>query len=333
MIIDAAQKIHWINEAFTNITGFGPEEVLGKEPGDLLYGKDTAPATIEYIIEKMQQMQPFDCEIINYSKTGTKYWMHMQGQALFGEPGYCDQYFTTQIDITEKVLLEQKLTQEREGRLQEITAAILTAQENERTEIGKELHDNVNQILGATKLYIEMARALKYNRDIYLEKSCGYIVNVIEEIRKISKTMTPQGMDIIGLAESIKILLCDLRLILPSNTLFTEDGMDEIDVDPTLKLNIFRIVQEQLNNILKHAAASSIKIHLSRQAENIVLVMADNGKGCNPHEKRKGVGITNIISRANLHNGVVSVVSSPGNGYQLTVLFALHELIPVKIKG
>ena len=323
IITDASRKIIWVNSAFTLITGYTPEEVLGSAPGNLLYGKEMAVHTADYINKQMQQQEPFDCEISNESKTGVTYWMHLQGQALFDESGKCDRYFITQIDITEKKLLEDHLHKERQTRLTEITAAVLTAQENERAEIGKELHDNVNQILGATKLYIEMARAFKDHRDEYLEKSCAYIVEVIEEIRKISKTMTPQGLDIIGLVDSIKILLADLKQLLPLNTVFVEEGMQGLVMEPKLELNIFRIVQEQINNILKHADASSLEIHLSAEGKNIVLVMKDNGRGCNTAEKRKGVGITNITSRTALYRGKASIVSSPGNGFTLKVVLPL----------
>ncbi len=326
IITDTSRKIIWVNSAFTRITGYTQEEVLGTVPGNLLFGKETAAHTVDYINKKMQQEQPFNCEITNNSKYGVKYWMHLQGQALFDETGRCDRYFITQIDITEKKILENHLHQERQTRLTEITAAVLTAQENEREEIGKELHDNVNQILGATKLYIEMARAFTAHRDEYLEKSCGYIVEVIEEIRKISKTMTPQGMDIIGLVDSIKILLADLKQLLPVKTVFTEEGMQGLVIDPKLKLNIFRIIQEQINNILKHANATSLEIHLSAEGKNIVLVMKDNGKGCNTAEKSKGVGITNINSRTALYRGKTSIVSSPGKGFTLKVVLPLDAV-------
>jgi PAS domain S-box-containing protein len=101
---------------------------------------------------------------------------------------------------------ERKLAQERLTKQKEVTYAIQAAQENERSEIGKELHDNLNQILGAAKLYIEMAKTDEENREMCLEKSSGFIVDVIEEIRRISKTLSTPGMNM-GLFDSIKILI------------------------------------------------------------------------------------------------------------------------------
>jgi PAS domain S-box-containing protein len=222
----------------------------------------------------------------------------------------------------EKELVREKLTRQRA-----MTHAALLAQENERSEIGKELHDNLNQILGAAKLYIEMAKTDDENREMCLEKSSGFIVNVIEEIRRISKTLSTPGM-IMGLFESIKILLDDLITVHAIQIEFKRDGIDEDDLDEKLQLTIFRIVQEQLNNILKHANATCATINLTSRRNEIVLLISDNGDGCNLLTEDKGVGIINIKSRAELYNGKVTTMSKPGEGYTLKVVLRLNGRTP-----
>jgi signal transduction histidine kinase len=219
---------------------------------------------------------------------------------------------------SEKELVREKLTRQKA-----MTHAALVAQENERSEIGKELHDNLNQILGAAKLYIEMAKTDDENREMCLEKSSGFIVNVIEEIRRISKTLSTPGM-IMGLFDSIKILLDDLITVHAIKIEFQEDGIIEEEMDEKLQLTIFRIVQEQLNNILKHANATCATINLTKQGNQIVLLISDNGDGCNILKNENGVGIMNIKSRADLYNGRVTTVSNPGEGYKLKVVLRLN---------
>jgi signal transduction histidine kinase len=226
-------------------------------------------------------------------------------------------------DITRRVMLEKKLAQERKDRQSEITDAVLLAQESERENIGKEMHDNVNQVLGASKLYIEMARANLNKMDIYLVKSADYITHAIEELRKLSKILIPPGMQMLGLVGSIQVLVDDLKATHPIKLHFDSNGIILEDIPEKMQLNIFRMVQELLNNVLKHAKATRANIKLSRTKDEIKLVVSDNGMGCKLNILSKGVGIRNITSRAELFNGTVHVVSMPGEGYELTVLLPL----------
>jgi PAS domain S-box-containing protein len=325
IITDASENILWVNDAFTRITEYSAEEVIGRKPGSFLHGKETDPLIVNYLRQKMQDHELFDCEIINYTKSGHKYWIHMQGQPMLDDKGNCERFFAIETDITERKLLENKLKEERITKQEEITEAVLTAQEHERSDIGKELHDNVNQILGATKLYIEMAKADNEKKDVYLDEACGHLLNSIEEIRKISKRLVPQSMGLIGLGNSIKILVDDLLEIHPVNIQFNEEGIENADLDEKMQLNIFRIVQEQVNNILKHSAATRAVITLKKQNNEICLYISDNGKGCDMNKRKKGVGIRNILSRVELYKGSLAIESKPGQGYELKVVLPLNS--------
>jgi PAS domain S-box-containing protein len=258
-------------------------------------------------------------------------YVHDRAHIIYDVDGLASRMVGATQDITvrksaELKLLEseKKLVRERLTRQKAMTHAALVAQETERAEIGKELHDNLNQILGAAKLYIEMAKMDDENREMCLEKSSGFIVNVIEEIRRISKTLSTPGM-IMGLFESIEILLDDLITVHAIKIEFQADGINEEEMDEKLQLTIFRIVQEQLNNILKHANATYATINLRKQENEIVLLISDNGNGCNILKKEKGVGILNIKSRAELYNGIVTTISKPGEGYTLKVVLRLND--------
>lgn len=105
---------------------------------------------------------------------------------------------------------------------------------------------------------------------------------------------------------------------------FRRGGIDEEDLDERLQLTIFRIVQEQLNNVLKHAKATHATINLSRKGNKILLVISDDGEGSNILEAEKGVGIINIKSRVEFYHGSVTIVSKPGEGYELKVVLPLN---------
>jgi PAS domain S-box-containing protein len=253
---------------------------------------------------------------------GEYLYVHDRGHIIFINEVPARMIGATQ-DITRRVMLEKKLAQERKDRQSEITDAVLLAQESERENIGKEMHDNVNQVLGASKLYIEMARANLNKMDIYLVKSADYITHAIEELRKLSKILIPPGMQMLGLVGSIQVLVDDLKATHPIKLHFDSNGIILEDIPEKMQLNIFRMVQELLNNVLKHAKATRANIKLSRTKDEIKLVVSDNGMGCKLNILSKGVGIRNITSRAELFNGTVHVVSMPGEGYELTVLLPL----------
>lgn len=326
IITDIDGKITWVNSAFTRITEYEIEEVVGKIPGDLLFGRDTDPVTLEYVTQQIKSQLPYQCEIFNYSKSGRKYWMYVQGQPMFAENGECERFFAILTDISEKIDLQNKIAEERLSRHHELTGAVLTAQENERAEIGKELHDNLNQILGATKLYVEMAKTDDENRGMFLDKCSSYLKVVIEEIRKISKNMATPGIHTMGLFDCIKILIDDLVMVEPIDIKFYRNKVKEEDLDDKLQLQLFRIVQEQLNNILKHARAKHATIDIKSNGNNIILAISDDGVGCNISEKRNGVGIRNIMSRVDLYDGKTFIKSRPGEGFDLKVLLQIQKV-------
>jgi PAS domain S-box-containing protein len=255
--------------------------------------------------------------------SGDYAYVHERGHIFYDADKHATRMIGATQDITTRKLAEMQLVEERLTRQNEITQAVIKAQENERTGIGKELHDNMNQVLGAAKLYIEMAKTDEENRDMCLEKSSGYILQVIEEIRRISKTLATPGMHFIGLIESIKIVIADLNTLHALKVEFHEQGFGEKDMDENLQLNIFRIIQEQTNNILKHARATRANITLTKYTNRIVLLITDNGVGCELSKAKKGVGIMHIRSRAELFHGKVTILSKPGNGYALKVILPL----------
>lgn len=324
IITDAEQQITWVNEAFTAITGYTMEEVMGKKPGTFLQGEETNPETVALLNERIKNQLPFDCKMVNYTKAGDKFWVHLEGQALFNEQGICDQFFAIQADITENMELELKLMEERSTRQREITGAVLSAQETERADIGKDLHDNLNQMLAVSKLYIQMARKSENKREQYLERSCELIKNVIDEVRRISKALVVPGMHEIGVLDNIRNLINDLSDVHPVIFDFRADEQLTETIDKKIQLTVFRIVQEQVSNILKHASATHASIGLSIQDKQLHLLIADNGNGYDQQHPVNGVGILNIKSRVAVSHGKVEISSAPGQGYKLHVTLPLN---------
>lgn len=114
VITNAEKEIEWVNQAFCNVTGYSMEEVLGKKPGYFLQGPETDLTTKEYMKEHIRLEKPFNCEIINYSKSGRKYWIEIKCQPIFGTDGKLEKFFAIQEDITQRKHTEIELRENRQ---------------------------------------------------------------------------------------------------------------------------------------------------------------------------------------------------------------------------
>lgn len=230
-------------------------------------------------------------------------------------------------DITKQKLLEEKLELEIKLKQKQITDATEEARETERSDIGKELHDNVNQLLGASRLYLNIAKQGGENSEMYFSRSSEYTLSAIEEIRKLTKVLTTDVIKNLGLCESIEDIVRDTMEIYPIKISYSLKNFKEDSVNDKFKLNIFRIVQEQLNNILKHAKATKVILSLSQDKVSTVLLISDNGIGFDTGKKRTGIGVDNIKSRASSYNGTADFVSQSGQGCVLTVRFPVINML------
>ena len=216
----------------------------------------------------------------------------------------------------EKKLLEQELSKQKL-----VAQAMMDAQEKERAEIGKELQDNINQILSTTKLYLELAKNDTAERLNLINRSAGNIHTAIHEIRNISRSLVPASIGDVGLIDSLTDLVESVSSTRAIHVEFYPAGNFESTIDEKIKLMLFRIIQEQINNVLKHSGARNLIIELVlEETENVIeLNITDDGNGFDPARARKGLGLSNITSRADLFGGKVTIVSAPGRGCQLKV--------------
>ena len=151
--------------------------------------------------------------------------------------------------------------------------------------------------------------------------SRNYLFIAIEEIRKLSKSLLPPSLGEMSLQEVLEELIENIQQV--NNIQFIKDwtGLDESLLNEKQSLAIFRIVQEQLNNIFKYARAKTVTISLKQEEGLLCLKIKDDGVGFDTSVRRKGIGLKNIISRSQLLNGDVQIHSAPNEGCELVVNF------------
>lgn len=228
-------------------------------------------------------------------------------------------------DITARKLLEMQLDKERMEKQQAITDAVITAEENERQEIGRELHDNIQQILVTSRLFLSMVKPSDITAAgyAYMEQTNDLILSAIDEIRNLSHSMITPFIEKTSLTEAIEKIILNTTSASDIKISMELIRLDEEKLSEKLRLTIYRIIQEQINNVLKYAKASAVRLIIVQDQDELVVTIQDNGIGFDSSTKPTGIGLMNIKTRAALFNGEVTIRSSPGQGFDLSVVMEI----------
>ncbi|HVT85188.1 MAG TPA: PAS domain S-box protein [Chitinophagaceae bacterium] len=228
-------------------------------------------------------------------------------------------FYTIYRDITEKRKLEQQLKQQELLRQREITEATISAQEKERNDLGRELHDNINQILATVKMYLGMAKSKENPPKDLVDRSYEYVSEAIEEIRKLSKSLVSPSLGDIGLQPALEELVNEMNKIAGYKIKLLYAIGSRVPLHKDKEVMLYRIVQEQLNNISKYASAKTVTLQFDADSDFLYLSVADDGVGFDPAQKAKGIGLKNIQSRVEFYSGTVQIISAPGQGCRLEI--------------
>ncbi|HSN09388.1 MAG TPA: PAS domain-containing sensor histidine kinase, partial [Hanamia sp.] len=227
-------------------------------------------------------------------------------------------------DITDEVRLANKLKIQEKNLQRQIMEATLSGHEEEKNELAKELHDNVNQLLATVKIYLGMVKANKKSIDIDLvEKSYDHLNDAMEELRKLSHSLVSPTLKEKGLLESLRGLVEELNATHQFKVKLVYKISEARIFDYKIELTLYRIIQEQMNNISKYAKANTIIIHLREKDNHLGLTILDDGVGFDTTKKGNGIGLRNIQSRVDIYSGSMDLISSPGEGCRLEVKIPL----------
>jgi PAS domain S-box-containing protein len=227
------------------------------------------------------------------------------------------------IDVTEKNQYENK-----------ITRAIIKTQEDERYEIGGELHDNVCQILAASQFSLAMLqKSIPEEKIGLLDKCKEHIKMALDEIRKLSHRLAPAFFDDSTLEEAFSRLFDSFNLDSRIQISFHFDhSVKQYQLSMEIQLNLYRILQEQLRNILKYAQADTIEVNVLVYNHKLKMQITDNGIGFDLSTAKKGIGLANMKRRTELFSGKFEIHTSPGNGCSviLDIPLAKTNLLDIK---
>ncbi|ANE50762.1 PAS domain S-box protein [Flavisolibacter tropicus] len=218
-------------------------------------------------------------------------------------------------DVTEQKELQVKLLQQERKSRRDVIRSIIETQEKERRQLSVELHDNINQMLASCKLMLEVAQDNQEAAPALTKKSYEGLQTVITEIRKLSHRLNPSAIEDIGLDEAVREMVEKINLSKKVIIAYScERQEQEAQLQGKDKVAIYRILQEQLSNILKHAQAEYVQIQLRFDLPKVYITIQDDGVGFNPHLAKKGLGLRSIQNRIEYYFGGLDIESAPGKG-------------------
>ena len=217
----------------------------------------------------------------------------------------------------------QKISQlEKDKQLVSINA-MLKGQEEERSRIAKDLHDGLGGLLSGTKLsFMNVKETLELSQPIasQFDKSLSMLDNTIGDLRKVAQNLMPEALVKFGLHEALRDFCDSVQSSTGIKILFYQFG-EMRKLDNTAEVFIYRIIQELVNNTIKHAAASQVIVQLTMSENKVGITVEDNGKGFDKSilNHTKGAGMANIGYRVQYFNGTTDIVSFPGNGTSVDI--------------
>ncbi len=211
------------------------------------------------------------------------------------------------------VVLELRLraSSAGEARNRALSRALIAAQEGERLRISRELHDAVAQDLAAAKLY------LGFGCNPETEKASRLLERAIEEVRNICYGLRPAELDRLGISEAASRLCAEVAKETGMEIKFIAEGLGNLELEPETEINLYRILQEALSNVKRHAAAKHVHIMLFGFGTYVELTVDDDGKG--PGGTIPGLGRTGMEERARMMGGRFRFGFGPWGGSSLRV--------------
>jgi two-component system, NarL family, sensor kinase len=238
-------------------------------------------------------------KIINWSAIGSCILLLISGFLFFNR-----------FRLKQKNKHQQQLTQKQK----EQAVAVMETQEQERKRIAEDLHDSLGHLLSTAKLNLQTVP----QGQTPVENSLQLINQASEEIRNITFNLMPRALEEEGLVSALNELALKITNSGQVKVQLHVHDFDRFNLEKQSEFNIYRIVQEAVNNILKHADAKEINIQLIGQDDHLTIMIEDDGKGFDTQSKKSGRGLKNIVTRSLWLNGSINIDSSPGRGTTIT---------------
>jgi PAS domain S-box-containing protein len=313
-----------VNQAMAAAHGMSPREVVGKKLTEMNFSTEMVQRMLETdrkVFEEGREITFIEpCKFPD----GRQRWLLTVKRCLTMPDGTLG-VLGIAVDITEQKLSEMKLAESYQ-ELQQMTFHLETAREDERTRIARELHDEMGATLAAMKMRVAWL-ASKIPRDLVVlseeaSEMSGLVSDGIQTMRHIVTKLRPSLLEDVGLVATIEAYVGQFRKNTNIECILSVPR-EGVILEPDQAAAIFRILQESLSNVAKHAQASKVEILFARQGNSLVMTVRDNGIGFVQRQGGKSFGLLGIRERALMAGGKAKISSLPGKGTKVLVSILL----------
>lgn len=323
---DTKGRVFYINQAGRRMLGLGPDEDLSRAVIADFHPPEAAELIYTQAIPASKELGVWQGETRLRARDGREIPVSQVILAHHAPEGGIRFFSTIARDISDMKQAEQKLRM--------LTSRLLTAQENERRRLSRELHDELGQSLLVLKMQTRtIERQLPEGQEILREdcsRALKYIDEIIENVRRLSRDLSPSLLEDLGLSAALNYLFEEFRRHHQNIQFFVEQERVDEYLSKAEQTNIFRVLQEALTNIAKHAQATQVRVSLKKRDKALVGRLEDNGLGFEPAEVAaregldKGLGLAAMDERLRIIGGSLHIASEKRKGTSIAFEIPLN---------
>lgn len=327
---DTEGRITFFNEYAQRFFGFDEDEILGRTMIDTILPtvRSNGRSIIGEIEDFMRGPERFEInELENMRRDGERVWVTWTNRPILDGQGNVAEFLWVGVDVTER--------RQNRRQIKNLTHELIKAQENERYRISRDLHDHIAQDLSSLKIRLQTLFNAPQGTGDGSPQQVNDIVNILQrsisDVRNLAYDLRPPGLDQLGLVRTLFVYCEDFAQNNDLKIDFISAGLDDLLLEEDIQINIYRLIQEALHNVKKHARAKGVTIRLVTSSPNLLLRIIDDGSGFDAGSwrskayKEKRMGLQSMVERVGLLGGTIDIRSQQQKGTGIFISIPIKE--------